>query len=460
MDYASEAPSRDKPLSVSQLTGQVKSTLESRFPALWIVGEISNLKRANSGHWYFTLKDDKSHLRCNMWRSQAARVPFAAKDGMEILVQGALNVYPPRGEYSLIVNRMEEVGLGRLKVEFERLKAKLQAEGLFDPAHKKPLPLLPRKIGVVTSPTGAAIRDILRVLRMRFPGVHVLLAPARVQGESAATEIAFCIEWLDRHGQCDVIIAGRGGGSEEDLWSFNEEVVARAIYDANTPIVSAVGHEIDYTIADFVADVRAATPSNAAEIVVRSRNEYRQTIHALRRALDRALQRRILQLKNRIALSERSPIFVKVRSRVNDSQRRLAELDARLHRRVALLARDREKRLARAEQGLRPDRLRARLAALANRRDNAARELGHAMVARLDKNVQRLASLANRLADLSPLRVLARGFAAVYSQKGKLVRAPDDVRIGEVIDIRLAEGRLRARVLEEARKIEQATLFE
>ncbi len=457
---AAEQPTREQPLSVSELTVRVKSALERKFPYLWVVGEISNFRRASSGHWYFSLKDAQSQLRCNMWRSQTARVGFQPRDGMEVLAAGALNVYQPRGEYSLIVSHIEERGLGRLKVEFERLKAKLREEGLFDAEHKRPLPLLPRKIGVVTSPTGAALRDILRVLRMRFAGVHVLIAPARVQGEGAAAEIARGVHLLDRYGQCDLIIAGRGGGSEEDLWAFNEEAVARAIFASQTPVISAVGHEIDFTIADFVADARAATPSNAAEMAVRSRQEYRQTIRALRHAMDRALQRRILTLRDRVGSSERHPIFLRVRSRINDCQRRMAELEAAMARRVTALARDRETRLTRASQRLRLDALRARVSLLANRLEAAGRDLDRRARERLEDRATRLATLAGRLADLSPLRILGRGFAAVYSQKDKLVRSPRDVRIGEIIHVRLAEGRIRARVIEEERLAEQAGLFD
>ena len=211
---------RRNPLTVTQLTGRIKGQLERSFPHVWVVGEISNFKVAGSGHWYFSLKDDRAQIRANMWRSATANVSFRPKDGMEVLVAGSMNVYPPRGDYSLIVESIQEMGLGKLRQEFERLKAKLQAEGLFDPAHKKRLPLLPRKIGLVTSPTGAAVRDILRVLESRFPGLHVLLFPARVQGEGAAEEINAGIRYLDRHGNCDALIVGRGGGSEQDLWGL------------------------------------------------------------------------------------------------------------------------------------------------------------------------------------------------------------------------------------------------
>lgn len=450
---------QDRPLTVSDVTRQVKKVLEGRFPRLWVVGEISNFKRATSGHWYFSLKDADSQIRCNMWRSYNGTVRFQPRDGTEVLISGSMNVYAPRGEYSLMVERMEEVGMGRLRQEFERLKRKLHGEGLFDKAHKKPLPVLPRKIGVVTSRTGAAVRDILRVLKERFPGLHVVIYPARVQGTGAAEEIAAGIQYLDVQGDYDALIVGRGGGSEEDLWAFNEEVVARAIFAAKTPIISAVGHEVDWTIADYVADVRAATPSNAAELVVRSLAEYQQAIHLRLRDMERGMQRRLLALRNRINVSESHPIFIAVRSRINDVQRRLAELDYQMQTAIMGRLQDRQARLVRASDRIHPQRLSQYWRELAQRLARARQDMDDHSERRLRDRAQRVAMLTARLEDLSPLKTLARGFAAVYKSDGRLVRRPKDVSFGEVLRIKLAEGDVRARVIQDDEAAEQTSLF-
>ncbi len=455
----SETPSRERPLSVSKLTLLIKGLLERRFPRVWVIGEISNFKRAGSGHWYFSLKDGQSQVRCNMWRSYAKQAPFTPSDGMQILVSASLNVYQPRGEYSLIVDHMEELGLGRLKIEFERLKLRLRAEGLFDATHKKLLPLLPRKIGMVTSPTGAAIRDMLRVFRKRFAGVHVLIYPARVQGDGAAQEIAEGIRCLDQWGDCDVIIAGRGGGSEEDLWAFNEEIVARAIFCAQTPIISAVGHETDFTIADFTADVRAATPSHAAEIAIRSQTEYQRMIALQQRTLERQLSGKILRLQSRINLSESHPIFVRIRSRLNDGQRKLSELERRLQKRVAERLHRLAMRLAGTREGMTPRHLQARLHLLRGSLDNAARDLELHTHNHLETLHHRFSSAIRRLEDLSPLKVLGRGYAAVYNQKNAVVHDPKDVRIGEILRIQLARGDIHTRVIEKQSEAVQPELF-
>jgi len=449
---------RSQPMSISRLTQQIKGALEEQVPCAWVVGEISNFKRAGSGHWYFSLKDEHCQIRCNMWRNAAGRVGFQPRDGMELLVFGNLNVYAPRGEYSLVVDRMEEVGVGRLKMEFEKLKAKLGAEGLFDPQHKKRLPLLPQKIGLVTSPTGAAVRDILRVLLHRFPGVHVLLYPARVQGKGAEEEIARGIKWLDERESCDVLIIGRGGGSEEDLWCFNEEVVARAIFEAKTPIISAVGHEVDFTISDFTADLRAATPSNGAELVIKSRAEYSQMIGMMRKNMDRSIQRKILQLKNRVGVSESNPIFIRIRSRVNHYQRRLVDLDQTSRRILEKRLQSLELRLLRMREALRPDRLANRAASLQQKLNTASSDLETLLAQHMEGKLQGLATLTGRLEDLSPLKILNRGYATVFNEKQQVVRSPEDVQFGEIIHVRLARGELDARVIEKEEAV-QAELF-
>src|SRR5579863_8450655 len=285
---------------VSELTECLAELLERAFRDIWIEGEVSNYRPAQSGHLYFTLKDSRSQIRCVCFRDQARTLKFRPEDGLHITVRGSLGVYELRGEYQVYVTHIEPVGLGALQLAFEQLKKKLQDEGLFDEARKKPLPVLPRCIGIVSSPTGAAIRDILRVLKRRFPNVHVQLYPVKVQGEGAAGEIVQALRYFNRAKTVDVLILARGGGSLEDLWAFNEEVVARAIFASEIAVISGVGHETDFTIADFVADVRASTPSAAAELVVQTRREFDKHIADLRETLAQLIRYRLLELSRRI----------------------------------------------------------------------------------------------------------------------------------------------------------------
>src|SRR5271169_4425635 len=278
---------------VSELTERIGDLLEGAFSDVWIEGEVSNYHAAQSGHLYFTLKDARSQIRCVCFRDQVRGLKFRPEDGLHITVRGSLGVYEPRGEYQVYVSHIEPVGLGALQLAFEQLKKKLQEEGLFDAARKKPLPILPRCIGVVTSPTGAAIRDILRVLKRRFANVHVQIYPVKVQGEGAAAEVVAALRHFNRAKLADVVIVARGGGSLEDLWAFNEEIVARAIAASEIPIITGIGHEIDFTIADFVADLRAPTPSAAAEIVVRSRQEFERHIAEAYRNLAQQIRYRL-----------------------------------------------------------------------------------------------------------------------------------------------------------------------
>jgi len=275
----------DRVYTVSEVTRLVKLEVENAFPLVWVEGEISNFRSYPSGHIYFTLKDEQCQLQAVMWRSNARLLKFALKDGLKVICRGRLSVYEARGQYQLMADLIEPKGKGALQLAFEELKEKLKAEGLFDPKHKKPLPLFPKKVGIVTSPRGAAIIDILRTLERRFARLHILIYPAKVQGEGAADEIVEGIDFLGRQPDIDVLIVGRGGGSIEDLWAFNEEKVARAIFRSPIPVISAVGHEVDYTIADFVADIRASTPSVAAEIVIKEEQALVDRIDGLARRL-------------------------------------------------------------------------------------------------------------------------------------------------------------------------------
>jgi len=412
-------------LSVSELTRRLQEVLEDRFPAVWVEGEISNYRLYGSGHAYFTLKDAESQIRAVLFRNRGRRIRFEPADGLHVMAFGSIEVYPQRGEYQLVIELLEPKGLGALQLAFDQLKTRLQAEGLFDQARKRELPRFPRKIGVVTSPSGAAIRDILRVIGRRFGDLHIVIAPARVQGDGAAEEIAQGLRDLNALGGVDVIIVGRGGGSLEDLWAFNEEIVARAIAASKVPVVSAVGHEVDYTIADFVADLRAPTPSAAAELVVREKQAVVDTLAQLRARLERLalrplrdLERRVDELAARLRREMRNELG-RANHRVTLATRALRASDP-----VARVARDRH----------RLDSLQARMITLLHRRRDRARYALQTAVGRLDS--------------LSPLAVLGRGYSLTRTPAGDIVHSPAQVRVGDVIRVLLQRGSLDARVTE------------
>src|SRR6202030_2317935 len=293
------APER-KIWSVAELTARISGVLSTQFSNLWVEGEVSNYRPAQSGHLYFTLKDAKAQVKCVCFRTQAMRLKFRPEDGLKLIVRGSIGVYEPRGEYQIYVEHIEPSGVGALQLAFDQLKKRLDAEGLFDEARKKPLPMLPRRIGVVTSPRGAAVRDIIRILRRRFPNLHLIVYPVRVQGDGAAEDIVAALKYFNRKQLVDVILVARGGGSIEDLWAFNEESVARAIAACTIPVISGVGHESDFTIADFVADVRASTPSAAAELVVRSRQEFDRHLAQLRSKVAQRMRYLLLEAHHRL----------------------------------------------------------------------------------------------------------------------------------------------------------------
>lgn len=438
-----------KPLSISQLNRQAKQLLESQFGSTWVVGELSNLAQPSSGHWYFTLKDDRAQVRCAMFRNSNARLRFRPQPGQLLLVRARLSLYEARGDYQLIVEHMEPAGAGALAAAFEALKAKLQAEGLFDTALKRPLPTMPRHIAVITSPTGAAIRDILTVLARRFPLIPVTLLPVPVQGEGAATAIAEAIALANRLAKAgdydfDVILTGRGGGSLEDLWAFNEEPVARAIAASELPVVSAVGHEVDFTIADFVADARAPTPSAAAEMLSPDQREWTEMLTGYELLLGRQLLATVNHSKQQLQ-------WLRSRLRhpgslLRDHMQRLDELELRLARGWRQQHRHRSQTLAlSASAVLRYNpmgiiqQLRTRLAALDQRLQRAHRQ-------RLDKHRQRLQALAQLLDTVSPLATLQRGYSISRDSRGNILRRSTDTRVGEVVVTRLAQGAITSRV--------------
>ena len=390
-------------LSVSELTDQIKGLLEGQFPSVWVAGEISNFSRPQSGHCYLTLKDDAAQIRAVIWRTVASRVRFDLDDGLEVICRGHLDVYAPRGSYQLVIDQIEPKGLGALERALRMLREKLALEGLFDAARKRPLPRFPRRIAVVTSPTGAAIRDFLEALAHRWRGLEVLVVPVRVQGEGAAAEIAGAIELVNRLADpMDLIVVARGGGSLEDLWAFNEEILVRAIYASQIPVVSAVGHEIDVTLADLVADVRALTPTDAAQRVVPSSEEVAAYVDHQRQRLSHALVRRLTAARARLDALAACRAFRKPLEKIQLHERRLDDLAARGNRAVA---------------------------------------------ARLESARARLAERAGRLESLSPLAVLARGYSVTTRQRdGAVVRTVDQVAIGDHLQTRLREGQLISRV--------------
>lgn len=429
-------------MTVSELTAKIKIMIEGEFFDVWVEGEISNFRPHSSGHWYFTLKDEGAMLRCASFRMQNRLIRFTPEDGLTVRARGRLSLYETRGEYQLLVEYLEPVGAGALQLAFEQLKNRLEAEGLFDAQRKRPVPLFPRRIGVVTSATGAALRDILRVLGRRNRAVSVLVAPARVQGEGAAREIADAIEALNEQRDIDVIIVGRGGGSIEDLWSFNEEVVARAIFNSGAPVISAVGHETDFTVADFVADLRASTPSAAAELATISSEEAYGRIHGLNYAMAQALRLRLLELRGSVTELESSRAFDTVQSQIHNLRqsfdsaiyssesafrkairRRRAHLET-----TSLRLRDTEIRRRLAER-------RGRLGVLGERLRAAARDV-------LQGEGGKFSIAASRLSSLSPLGVLARGYAIAFDSEGKIVKRAGDLQSGDRLRLRVSEGEI------------------
>lgn len=387
--------------TVSRLNREVRMLLDAGLPSLWLEGELSNFSSPASGHWYFSLKDRDAQIRCAMFRARNGGVGFRPKDGQHLMVRGRVSLYEPRGDYQMIVEAMEDAGEGALRREFERLKAKLSAEGLFDAGIKRRLPAMPKRIAVVTSPTGAAIRDILHILARRFPPAVVRIHPVPVQGAAAAEAIVQAIDEASRMGDSDVLILARGGGSIEDLWSFNDERVARAIRRCTIPVVSGIGHEIDFTIADFAADVRAPTPSGAAEIVVPDRRELLGQLEAVSRRLGLAMERRL--------------------ARAMERQEQLAA------------------RLQRAHPGV-------RLRQQVQRLDELDLRLRSAWENRLSRLLHRLQLAQRSLDAISPLATLARGYAIVTTPDGAVMQDSAQVNIGDEIEARLSKGRLKARV--------------
>jgi exodeoxyribonuclease VII large subunit len=482
---------------VSEITARLRAMMEGEFPDVWVEGEISNCRPAQSGHCYFTLKDARAQIKCVCFREQMRILKFRPEDGLQVTVRGGISIYDQRGEYQIYVQQMEPAGLGALQLAFEQLKKRLEAEGLFAEEKKKALPVLPRRIGVITSPTGAAVRDIVRVLTRRFPNLHVAVYPVRVQGDGAAMDVVTALRYFGRVDSVDgvdVLILARGGGSLEDLWAFNEEIVAYAIARSEIPVITGIGHESDFTIADFVADVRAATPSAAAEIVVRTRAEFEKHVGELERRAVQQSRYLILRWRARVRDLESHGAFRQLETMVRGRRQLIDELGAELG--VALRARVRgarqrlalpAARIAAFSLHARAEKWRSRVDATAaglrgglgralvrKRRRFTAAQMGmaasgarglQARVSRLRARLERASvalegraaawiALARRrvetaelrLQERSPFQLLERGYAIAYDAGGRVLRSAEQVAAGEGISVKLARGEVDAKV--------------
>ncbi|GIW91046.1 MAG: exodeoxyribonuclease 7 large subunit [Pirellulaceae bacterium] len=401
-EHLDDLPTADQPWTVSQLTTQIKWLLESTFVNVWVCGEVSDLARPQSGHLYFALKDERAQIRAVVWRSYAAKIGFDLEDGQQVVCCGRLDVYPPRGSYQLVVTRVVPLGEGAWQIRLRQLREKLAREGLFDPAHKKPLPRFPRCIGLITSPSGAALHDFLETLRKRWQAVRVLLFPVRVQGDGAAEEVIQAVKAAHRLASPpDVLVITRGGGSVEDLWCFNEESLVRAVSHSQIPVVSAIGHDIDVTLCDLVADVRALTPTEAAQKVVPSHEEFRAWLDQTGRRLVRAIRERLERARQRLEHWASRPVLSRPEDLIHSFEQRV---------------------------------------------DDVAQRLQSSMRLSLERARRLLDGRGAQLQALSPLATLARGYSVTLRDDGSLVRQSSDVATGDTIETILARGRIRSRV--------------
>jgi exodeoxyribonuclease VII large subunit len=442
---ASSVPPREV-YSVSRLNREVRVLLERGLGVVWIEGELSNFSQPASGHWYFSLKDRDAQLRCAMFRMKNVLVGFTPRPGMQVLIRGRVSVYEARGEYQLIADTLEEAGVGALKREFERLKIRLAAEGLFAPERKRALPRFPRRIGVITSPSGAALHDILHVLARRYPPAAVLIYPTLVQGADAAPALVAALRSASARAECDVLILARGGGSLEDLWAFNDERVARAIHASTLPVVSGVGHEVDFTIADFVADLRAPTPSGAAELVTPDGAAWLQSVARTSQRLHGAMRRELQVSAARFSAAAHRLQLSHPGVRLHQQMQRLDDMTQRLAGAArANLQRDRL-RLMDARGGLLRNSPQHRVQEFLARQHNAGARLEQALKAQLARAAHRLALLQRALHTVSPLATLTRGFAIVTRADGTVVTDAAAIEVGAQIEARLARGSIAARV--------------
>lgn len=438
--------------SVRDLVSTVRTGLEREYTDVWIGGEISNYRPADSGHLYFTLKDGEAQLRVVMFRMQARLLRFRPENGIEIVARGRVTVYESRGELQLIAEYLEPKGAGALQIAFEQLKAKLAAEGLFDSARKKPIPALPRCIGIVTSPRGAAVHDMLNVMRRRHASASLLIYPAQVQGEAAASEVVAGIRYFNKSRKADVIVISRGGGSLEDLAAFNNEGLARAIFASEIPIISAIGHETDFTIADFVADLRAPTPSAAAEMVISARQQLEDQIGSLARRLEHGMRYRLMLNRSRFQELGEHRAVMRITDAIRRREQRLDDLSARLLASQRELLQRHRRRLELASVRVRHHDLRRQFQSMQKDLHGLASQLPRAIGARFLAHRARFEKASGRLDALSPLKILERGYAVVFDAAGIPISDAASVNVGDAVSIRLSKGSLGAEVTEVQRR--------
>jgi exodeoxyribonuclease VII large subunit len=437
--------------TVSELTAKIRDLLAKNFTDICVQGEISNCREAQSGHIYFTLKDDRSQVLCVYFKQQQRGIKFRPEDGLQVTVRGSISVYERRGEYQIYVEKIDLMGQGALQLAFEQLKKRLEAEGLFDPAHKKPLPLLPSRIGIITSPRGAAVRDVVRILTRRFPNVHLTVYPVSVQGKGSAEEIVKALKFFNLRKIVDVLILARGGGSMEDLWAFNEEIVARAIFASEISVISGVGHETDFTIADFVADVRASTPSAAAELVVQTRDQFDKHIAELRETLASLVRYRLLELSSRVHELSARRGFRRPLDLLRQQRQRADEMTSRLALGLRARLEQSRKRFTAARLRIASFDFRMKIAAFRLRLERRTAELGVRIERLLRAKRDRFEKLTLQLQERSPLRVLERGYAIATDAAGNLLRDAAQVALGDAVSIQLHRGRLSTEVKKKER---------
>jgi len=435
--------------TVSRLNREVRFLLEGNFPAMWVEGEISNFAAPHSGHWYFSLKDANAQVRCAMFRPQNRHLGFLPKDGMQVLMKARVSLYEGRGDFQLLAEHLEEAGEGKLRQEFEALKKRLAAEGLFAPDHKKKLPLFPSKIGVITSPTGAAIRDILSVLKRRYPCAAVIIYPTLVQGDLAAENIVRAINIANQRNECDVLILARGGGSLEDLWPFNEEKVAYAIYRSTLPTISGIGHEVDFTIADFVVDLRAPTPSAAAELITPDKNELLETLNQHKRNFLRRIKQQLQQLQQQLSWIQKHLQQQHPKRKLAERAQQLDLFELTLVRLQTQFLNDHHAKLHTLSAkllGLTPNH---HIRDIQHRLSLYQQHLQNNMTSAIQQTQQRFANLAATLDALSPLGTLKRGFAIVTLEKNQhILQRASEAKTGDKVKVQLMEGSLHCRVEE------------
>lgn len=437
-----------KVLTVTQLNTQIKGVLDSNFSEIWLEGEISNFKHHSSGHMYLTLKDENSQISAVMFRGNNIRLRFRPEDGMKVLVLGRVSIYEPRGSYQFYINEMEPKGIGDLQLAFEQLKEKLAKEGLFDDGHKRAIPEFPEVIGIVTSPTGAAIRDIQNVLSRRFSLSRVILIPVRVQGKLAAQEITDAIDLFNEYGEVDVLIVGRGGGSIEDLWPFNEEIVARAIYRSDIPVISAVGHEVDFTISDFTADLRAPTPSAAAELVVKDKQELVTSIRNLKHQMANALEHKLEVYRNQLSHLMTRSVFTRAQAPIEEKLYRLDDITQRLFRETKHNLRINRERVSQFKRIILSNNPVRRLGQLEEKLQKTGPKALFKVIANIiSKNRLELGRITGTLNALSPLSVLNRGYSIAFTvPDSKILKSISQAKVDSELKLRVSDGLINCKI--------------